>query len=111
MNIGFWLCIILAPFFAVLALIFYIGKEKATRLLAGFNSLPEKERALYDRARMAKDSARDFLVWTLVMLVGALAAQCITPYAAVVAYVVWFVLLFKDMHLDARKAFGKYLRK
>ena len=110
MNIGFWSCMMLVPFFALFALIFYIGKEKATGLLAGFNNLPEKERALYDRARMAKDSAGDFAVWALIMFIGALVSQWISPYA-IVAYVVWVVLLFKDMHLDARKAFEKYLLK
>ena len=111
MNIGFWSCMILVPFFGALALIFCIGKEKATGLLAGFNDLPEKERALYDRARMAKDSAGDFAVWALIMFIGALVSQWISTYAAIVAYVVWLVLLFKDMHLDARKAFQKYLLK
>lgn len=111
MNIGFWSCMMFVPFFAVFALIFYIGKEKVTGLLAGFNNLPEKERALYDRARMAKDSARDFAVWALIMFIGALVSQWISQYAAIVAYVVWLVLLFKDMHLDARKAFEKYLLK
>lgn len=110
-NFGFWVCMVLVPFFAVLALIFYMGKEKATMLLAGFNTLPKKERVLYDRARMARDTAKDFAVWTLVMLVGALVSQWISPYAAIVAYVIWFVLLFKDMHTDARKAFEKYLLK
>lgn len=111
MNFGFWVCMVLVPFFAVLALIFYMGKEKATMLLAGFNTLPKKERVLYDRARMARDTAKDFTVWTLVMLVGALVSQWISPYASIVAYLIWFVLLFKDMHLDARKAFQKYLLK
>ena len=111
MNIGFWACMIMVPFFAIMAFIFFIGKEKTTILLAGFNALPKKEQALYDRARMANDTAKDFAVWTLVMLVGALVSLWISPYAAVVAYMVWFVLLFKDMHIDARKAFQKYLLK
>ena len=60
---------------------------------------------------MAKDSAGDFAMWALIMFIGALVSQWISQYAAMVAYVVWLVLLFKDMHLDARKAFERYLLK
>ena len=49
MNIGFWACMILVPFFAIMALIFYTGKEKAAMLIAGFNALPKKEQAEKDK--------------------------------------------------------------
>lgn len=111
MNVGFWMCIILVPFFVIIALVFYIGKEKATCLLAGFNNLPKQERLLYDRARIARDNAKDFLIWAVVMLSGAVGSWLISEYAASLAYLVWLVLLFKDMHLDARKAYEKYLLK
>ena len=94
-----------------MALIFFIGKEKATGLLAGFNNLPKKEQAQYDRARMAKDTARDFAVWAVIMLAGTMASWLISQYAAFLAYLVWIVLLCKDIHMDARKAYRKYLLK
>ncbi len=45
------------------------------------------------------------------MLIGAVLSFFITPYMAIPAYVIWLVLFFKEVHLDARKAFEKYLIK
>lgn len=111
MNIGFWMCIILVPFFGGMALIFYFGKEHAANLLSGFNAMPEWERMRYDRAWIARDTARDFGIWTGVMAAGALASWLISSHAAIFAYIVWLGLCFKDFHLDARKAYKKYLLK
>ena len=48
-------------------------------------------------------------VWAAVMLAGAAGSRFISGYFAVAAYVVWIVLFFREVHLDARKAFEKYL--
>ena len=34
-----------------------------------------------------------------------------SPYMAVPAFVIWLVLLFKEVHFDTYKAFEKYLVK
>ena len=49
------------------------------------------------------------LPWAAVMLAGAAGSRFISGYFAVAAYVVWIVLFFREVHLDARKAFEKYL--
>lgn len=109
MKIGFWMCFVVACGFGVLALIFGIGKEKTAILISGFNTLPKEEQSRYDRAYMARDMRNKLLAWAIVMLLGAAGSWLISGYSAVVAYAVWIVLLFKEVHLDARKAFCKYL--
>ena len=44
MLIGFYMCIILVPCFAVLALVFAVFKEKSAKLISGFNTLPKWKR-------------------------------------------------------------------
>ena len=55
MLIGFYMCIILVPCFAVLALVFAVFKEKSAKLISGFNTLPKWKQEKYDRKGMAKD--------------------------------------------------------
>lgn len=43
-------CLLLAGIFAVMGLVFTIGKEKAAILVSGFNSLSKEERDRYDTA-------------------------------------------------------------
>lgn len=111
MNIGFLMCIILVPGFAFIGLLFGVFKEKATRFVSGFNTLPEKEKALYDKAYIARDIRDSCFMWAAIMLIGALGSLFLTPYFAIVAYIVWGVLFFKDVHFDTHKAFEKYLLK
>ena len=49
MLIGFYMCIILVPCFAVLALVFAVFKEKSVKLISGFNTLPKWKQGKYDR--------------------------------------------------------------
>lgn len=39
---------------------------------------------------------------------GAICSYFISMYIAIVAYLIWLVLFFKEVHLDAEKAFEKY---
>lgn len=106
--IGFYMCIMMAVIFFLIALFFALGKERAANWLSGFHSLPEEERVKYDRKRMAADTRRDFLLWGAIMLAGALVSLWISGYGAAAAWAVWLVLFFKNVHLDEEKAFGKY---
>ena len=68
MLIGFYMCIILVPCFAVLALVFAVFKEKSVKLISGFNTLPKWKQEKYDRKRMAKDYRNHFALWSVIML-------------------------------------------
>lgn len=110
MNIGYWFCIILVPCFALIGLLFGIFKENAAKYVSGFNSLPQKEQELYDKALLAKDMRNSCFLWALIMLAGAIGSLLLSACFAILAYVVWGILFIKDIHIDARKAFKKYLR-
>lgn len=110
MSIGFWFCIVLVPGFAVIGLLFGIFKEKSAKFVSGFNTLSQKEQALYDKAWLARDIRNSCLLWAFIMMAGAVGSILLSDYVAILAYVVWGVLFFKDVHIDAHKAFKKYLR-
>ena len=98
----------LALLFLAFWAVFVVRKEKACRLIAGFNSLPENRQAQYDRAAIARDYRRLFAAWT----VGAFlcAALCLLwgwiPFAAGMALLLLSVV--PQMHLWAENAFQKY---
>ena len=106
--IGFWMCIALAPVFAILALLFACMKEHAAGLLAGFNELLPEEQAAYDRAWIARDNRNLFLLSAIAMLAGALGSLLVSGLFAVAAYAIWLFLQFRGFHWDARKAYAKY---
>ena len=111
MNVGFWSCLVMAPLFALLALLFAIGKEKTAGLITGFNGLPKAEQALYDKMRMAKDMRNSCALWSAIMLVGAAVSYAVSGYVAIFAYLIWLALFFKDVGFDTRKAFQKYRKE
>ena len=106
--IGFWMCIVLAPVFAGLGLLFVCMKERAVGLLAGFNELLPQEQAAYDRTRIARDTRNIYLLSAVAMLVGAIGSLLVSGLFAVAAYAVWLFLQFRDFHWDAHKAYAKY---
>ncbi|MDD3239584.1 MAG: DUF3784 domain-containing protein [Lachnospira sp.] len=109
MNVGFFSCVGLIPIFGIMGLVFALGKAKAAILISGFNGLSKEERGRYDQTAMSKDMRNSCFLWMMIMLAGALVSYFVTTYAAVCAYVVWLVLFFRDVHMDAHKAFEKYL--
>jgi hypothetical protein len=110
-NMGTIMCGMLCAVFLLFALLFAILKEKGAMLVSGFNTMPKEERALYDTAKLSQDQRNAFLVWAAIFGVGAVLSYCLTQYLAIVAVVVWLVVFFKEVHLDAEKAFGKYKMK
>ncbi|MBQ5431126.1 MAG: DUF3784 domain-containing protein [Lachnospiraceae bacterium] len=110
MNLGFYMCGILVVSFGLVGLFFAALKEKGTRWVAGFNTFSEKEQAMYDRAAISRDIRNQCFIWAAVMLVGAVLSLLLTAYMAIPAFIVWAILFFKDFHMDAYKAFEKYLK-
>ena len=111
MNVGFWMCAMLAILFSIIGGLFALLKERGAKLVSGFNSLPKAEQVLYDKARIALDVRNQCLIWSAVMFAGALLSYFVTDYMAIPAFIVWCVLFFKEVHLDVHKAFEKYLLK
>ena len=108
MNVGLILCGILAVFFLVLAGAFLLLKGKAAMLISGFNTLPKEQRALYSHEKMSAAYRNMFLLWGAVFVVGAALAHWIHAYTAIAAFGVWLVLLGKELHMYADKAFEKF---
>lgn len=111
MNIGFFICCGLCLLFLLLALLFTVLKERGTMLISGFNTIPKELQELYDKEKMCKDQRNSILIWAVIFGVGAIASYFISPYSAIVAFVVWLIFFFKDVHLDEEKAFEKYKKK
>jgi hypothetical protein len=108
MNTGVFICIIFGALFAILAILFALLKERATMLISGFNTLPKEDRDKYDKARLSMDRRNAFFIWTVIFALGAIASFFISSYAVVIAIIVWLILFFRDLHLDAEKAFKKF---
>ena len=90
MNIvGFWTCGVLVIPFGIIGILFAIFKEKAVKFVSGFNSLSKKEQALYDKAQISRDIRNQCFIWSVIMLIGAVLSYFITPYMAILAFIIW----------------------
>ncbi len=103
-------CLVLATIFILLALVFALLKEKAAILISGFNTLPKELRVKYDTRQMSKDMRNQFVLWTIVLLSGAILSHFISFYFALAASVLWLFLFLKEVHFDIDKAFDRYLK-
>lgn len=108
MNTGFIVCGALCLIFLLLAFLFAVLKGKAAILISGFNTMPKEKRESYDIDKLCKDQRNAFFIWTFILGAGAVLSYFVSQYMAIIAFVIWFVLFFKDVHLDEEKAFGKY---
>lgn len=108
MNVWSTICLVLAIIFLIVSIIFAVLKEKATIIISGFNSLSKEERERYDKKRMSIDMRNSFLLWAIVLLLGAILSYFISNYFAIIAIVIWVILFIKDVHMDPEKAFKKY---
>lgn len=108
MNIGALICGALTIIFGIIGLIFALLKEKAAKLVSGFNSLSKEEQELYDQALISKDMRNQFFIWALTMLIGTILSYVFSPYLAILAFIVWLILFFREVHSDIHKAFEKY---
>lgn len=111
MNIGLFVCAGSCLLFLAFALVFTILKGKGAMLISGFNTLSKAQREQYDKEKMSKDQRNLFLLWAVIFGMGAVMSYFISRYAAIVAFVVWLIIFFKNVHLDEEKAFGKYKKQ
>ena len=109
MNVGFVACIILAVLFLVLGIIFALLKEKGAYFVSGFRTLNHPEK--YDKAYISLDMRNQCFTYALILFLGAILSYFISAIIAIPTYVLWGILFFKSVHLDAEKAFEKYLIK
>lgn len=101
-------CAALGILFFILGVVFALLKEKGAMLISGFNTLPKEKQKLYDRARMSRDQKNMCFLWAAVFAAGGIASAFLSPYCAGIAFLIWLVLFFREVHLDAEKAFQKY---
>ena len=111
MNAGLVACLLPIPILVLLAAVFGLAKGKAAMLVSGFNTLPERQRAEYDADALSKDMRNLCLILTAVMAAGCMLSHFVSPYMAVAAYVIFVVLILKDVRLSADGAFGKYRKR
>ncbi|AWK52969.1 hypothetical protein DIC82_19105 [Clostridium beijerinckii] len=103
--------LVMAGIFLLIGMIFLILKEKACGLISGYNTKTKEEREEYDEARLSKDERRFFFIYAMIYLIGAVLSLFGGAVCFWIAFVVWFVLFIKNVHLDAEKAFGKYKKR
>ena len=111
MNIGMITCGIFCLFFLILSLIFTLLKEKAAMLVSGFNTLSKEIREQYDMYQISQDYRNLFLIYAMIFGIGVVLSYMIFEDMAILVFIIWLIVFFKDVHLDASKAFEKYKNK
>lgn len=109
MNIGFVACLVLAILFLIIGIVFALLKEKGAKYVSGFRTLNHPEK--YDKASISLDIRNQCFTYSLILFLGAILSYFISAIIAIPAYVIWAIVFFKSVHLNAEKAFEKYLIK
>ena len=94
--------------FLIFAVIFAVQKEKACRLIGGFNFFTEAQQARYDKAAIARDYQKLFAGWTVGAFLFAALCLWLSWWALGAALILFLISIGKEMHIDAEKAFEKY---
>ncbi|MBT9778006.1 DUF3784 domain-containing protein [Clostridium sp. MCC353] len=101
-------CVSLAAVFCLLGIVFALSGEKGAMLVSGFNTLSKEEREKYDRKQISLDMRNSLFLWSGILGAGAVCSIIFHWGMAAAALLIWLVLFFRDVHLDAHKAFEKY---
>lgn len=109
MNIGFMACIVLGVLFLIVGILFSLLKEKGAKYVSGFSTLNHPEK--YDKAYISLDMRNQCFTYALILFLEAIISYFISTLIAIPTYVLWGILFLKSVHLDAEKAFEKYLIK
>lgn len=109
MNVGFVACITLAVLFLVLGIMFALLKEKGAYFVSGFRTLNHPEK--YDKAYISRDMRNQCFIYFVILSIGAILSYFISAVISIPTYIIWAIVFFNSVHLDAEKAFEKYLIK
>ena len=109
MNVGFVACITLAVLFLALGIMFALLKEKGAYFVSGFRTLNHPEK--YDKAYISRDMRNQCFIYFVILSIGAILSYFISAVISIPTYIIWAIVFFKSVHLDAEKAFEKYLIK
>ena len=101
-------CLLMAVLFLLIGIVFAVYKERAAILISGFNNFPKEKREKYDRLKMSRDMRNLCFSWTGLFFVGGVLSYFISGYIAIIIFIVWLILFFREVHFDTEKAFGKY---
>lgn len=107
MNIGFMACIVLGILFLIIGIMFALLKEKGAKYVSGFSTLNHPEK--YDKAYISLDMRNQCFIYALILFLGSILSYFISAMIAIPTYMIWGIFFFKSIHLDAEKAFEKYL--
>lgn len=107
-EIGAITCIMMSAIFLLIALAFALLKEKGTILISGFNFWPAHKKAGYDQKRMSKDMCNLLIKWSILLIIGGLLSYLVSFYFSIIAWVIWFILFFREVKWSTEKAFEKY---
>ena len=102
------IALVMSGIFGLLGMIFLILKEKACVLISGYNFKTKEERAGYDEVRLSKDERNFFFRCAIIYLIGSVISIFIGAVSFWITFAVWIIYVFKNVHLDEEKAFGKY---
>ena len=108
---GIGLAIILALtglLFGAFALAFKVKKEKACKLIGGFNFFTEAQQARYDKAAIAWDYQKMFTWWTAGAFLFAMLTLFLSWWGFGAAFMLFLLSLGRQFHSDPEKAFEKY---
>lgn len=106
--IGFIACLSVAMIMLIIAIVFVLFKEKATILISGFNSLSKQEREYYDKNKLSTDTRNLYTFLGSILLIGAILSYYFSYYFAIISFILWLIIFFKNVKFDSKKAFEKY---
>ncbi|HZK33372.1 MAG TPA: DUF3784 domain-containing protein [Tissierellaceae bacterium] len=103
--------IMMAVMFFLFGLLFAVLKEKGASLIAGYNFKSKEERKKYNEKEMSRDMRNRFFIYSLIFFLGTVATYMWGKVWFWIAFVLWLIYFFKDVHIDDEKSFGKYKKE
>lgn len=93
--------------FFIVALIFFIFKNKACILIGGYNCIPKAQRKNYDELKLSKDFKTTFFKYSLIFLLGSIGCVLVSDWCFWISLTIWLIYFLKNVSFD-NKIFDKY---